>query len=206
MGSQRVGQEWATSLSLFTFMHWRRKWQPTPVCLPREPQGWVPGGPPSMGSHRVRHDWHELAVAESVCVCACVHRERYFKELVHMIMHNDISKILGHPKLIGHQFWAADVATSWRPKTSSSTISLSLFLLKSTTDGWSPLTLWKVACFTQGLSMKILISFLKYIHRIRPLKLWNFQEEQAWESEQERRREEAPHSWKGTYTTYTLWF
>ena len=30
MGSQRVGHDWATSFSLFTFMHWRRKWQPTP--------------------------------------------------------------------------------------------------------------------------------------------------------------------------------
>ena len=28
MGSLRVGHKWATSLSLFTFMHWRRKWQP----------------------------------------------------------------------------------------------------------------------------------------------------------------------------------
>ena len=27
------------SLSLFTFMHWRRKWQPTPVFLPGESQG-----------------------------------------------------------------------------------------------------------------------------------------------------------------------
>ena len=26
------------SLSLFTFMHWRRKWQPTPVFLPGESQ------------------------------------------------------------------------------------------------------------------------------------------------------------------------
>ena len=26
-------------LSLFTFMHWRRKWQPTPVFLPGESQG-----------------------------------------------------------------------------------------------------------------------------------------------------------------------
>ena len=26
-------------LSLFTFMHWRRKWQPTPVFLPGEFQG-----------------------------------------------------------------------------------------------------------------------------------------------------------------------
>ena len=40
MGSLRVGYDWATSLSLFTFMHWRRKWQPTPVLLPGESQGW----------------------------------------------------------------------------------------------------------------------------------------------------------------------
>ena len=39
MGSLRVGPDWATSLSLFTFMHWRRKWQPTPVFLPGESQG-----------------------------------------------------------------------------------------------------------------------------------------------------------------------
>ena len=25
----------------FTFMHWRRKWQPTPEFLPGESQGWV---------------------------------------------------------------------------------------------------------------------------------------------------------------------
>ena len=40
MGSRRVGHDRATSLSLFTFMHWRRKWQPTPVFLPGESQGW----------------------------------------------------------------------------------------------------------------------------------------------------------------------
>ena len=39
MGSLRVGHDWETSLSLFTFMHWRRKWQPTPVFLPGESQG-----------------------------------------------------------------------------------------------------------------------------------------------------------------------
>ena len=39
MGSRRVGHHWATSLSLFTFMHWRRKLQPTPVFLPGESQG-----------------------------------------------------------------------------------------------------------------------------------------------------------------------
>ena len=40
MGSLRVGHDWVTSLSLFTFMHWRRQWQPTPVFLPGESQGW----------------------------------------------------------------------------------------------------------------------------------------------------------------------
>ena len=39
MGSLRVRHDWATSLSLFTFMHWRRKWQPAPVFLPGESQG-----------------------------------------------------------------------------------------------------------------------------------------------------------------------
>ena len=34
MGSLRVEHDWATSLSPFTFMHWTRKWQPTPVLLP----------------------------------------------------------------------------------------------------------------------------------------------------------------------------
>ena len=38
-GSLRVGHDWVTSLSLFTFMHWRRKWQPTPAFFPGESQG-----------------------------------------------------------------------------------------------------------------------------------------------------------------------
>ena len=36
LGSLRVRHDWMASLSLFTFMHWRRKWQPTPVFLPGE--------------------------------------------------------------------------------------------------------------------------------------------------------------------------
>ena len=57
MGSLRVRHDSATSLSLFTFMHWRRKWQPTPVFLPGESQGrGEPDGLPSMGSHRVGYD------------------------------------------------------------------------------------------------------------------------------------------------------
>ena len=61
MGSGRVEHDWETSLSLFTLMHWRRKWQPTPVFLPGESQGRVEL--PSLGSHRVGHDWSDLAAA-----------------------------------------------------------------------------------------------------------------------------------------------
>ena len=39
MGLLRVRHDWATSLSLFTLMHWRRKWQPTSVFLPGESWG-----------------------------------------------------------------------------------------------------------------------------------------------------------------------
>ena len=39
MGSLRVGHDWVTSLSFFIFMHWRGKWQHTPVFLPGESQG-----------------------------------------------------------------------------------------------------------------------------------------------------------------------
>ena len=55
MGSLRVGHDFT-----FTFMHWRRKWQHSPVFLPGESQGWTP----SMRSHRVGHDWSDLAAAE----------------------------------------------------------------------------------------------------------------------------------------------
>ena len=67
MGSLRVGHDWATSLPFFTFLHWRRKWQPTPVFFPGESQGrGEPGGLPSMGLHRVGHDWSDLAAAAAV--------------------------------------------------------------------------------------------------------------------------------------------
>ena len=63
LGSWRVRHDWATSLSLFTFMHWRRKWQPTPVF----PGMAEPGGLPSLGSHSVGHDWSNLAAA-AACI------------------------------------------------------------------------------------------------------------------------------------------
>ena len=61
MGSLRVGYNWATSLSLFTLMHWRRKWQPAPVFLPRESQGQGSLVGFRLWGHTVRHYWSDLA-------------------------------------------------------------------------------------------------------------------------------------------------
>ena len=70
MGSLRVRHDWATSLSLFAFMHWRRKWQPIPahysILAWRIPGTGEPGRLLSVGSHRVGHDWSDLAAAAVV--------------------------------------------------------------------------------------------------------------------------------------------
>ena len=85
--NSEVGHHWATSLSLFTFMHWTREWQPTPVSLPGESQGrGEPGGLPSMGSHRVGHDWSDLAAA------AACNNENTQESHGHMDQHNNILK------------------------------------------------------------------------------------------------------------------
>ena len=76
MGLLQVGHDWATSLSLFTFMHWRRKWQPTPVSLPGESQGWWSQVGCCLWGHTVGHDWSDLAAAAAATVTSDV--EHYF--------------------------------------------------------------------------------------------------------------------------------
>ena len=63
MGLRRVGHDWATSLSLFTFMLWRRKWQPTPVFLLGESQGRGSLVGCRQWGRTVRHNWGDLAAA-----------------------------------------------------------------------------------------------------------------------------------------------
>ena len=57
MGLLRVGHDWATSLSLSIFMHWRRKWQPTPVFLPGNPRD---GGAWWAAVYGVTWSWTQL--------------------------------------------------------------------------------------------------------------------------------------------------
>ena len=73
MGSLELGHDWATSLSLFTFtfhFHALEKEMAThsSVLAWSIPGTGEPGGLPSMGSHRVGHDWTVLAAAESLII------------------------------------------------------------------------------------------------------------------------------------------
>ena len=70
MGSLRVGLDWVTSLSLFTFLHWRRKWQPTPVFLPGESRGQGSLVGCRLWGRRVRHDWSDAEAAAAVAAVA----------------------------------------------------------------------------------------------------------------------------------------
>ena len=77
--SLRVRHDWATSLSFFTFMRWRRKWQPTPVFLPGESQGCGR----LVGCRLWGHTKLAAAAAAAACPAGgCWHREagsRYLK-------------------------------------------------------------------------------------------------------------------------------
>ena len=64
MGSLRVRQDWATSLSLFLFHALEMEMAThSSVLAWRIPGAGEPGGLMSMGSHRVGHDWSNLAAA-----------------------------------------------------------------------------------------------------------------------------------------------
>ena len=65
MRSLRVGHDWTISFSLFTFMHCRRKWQPTPVFLPGESQGQGSLVGCHLWGRRVRHNWSNFSSSSS---------------------------------------------------------------------------------------------------------------------------------------------
>ena len=69
IGLLPVGHDWATSLSVFTFTHWRRKWQPTPVFLPGESQGQGSLVGCRLWGRRVGHYWSDLAAVAAASSC-----------------------------------------------------------------------------------------------------------------------------------------
>ena len=86
LGSLRV--EHNRSALLCAFMHWRRKWQPTPVFFPGESQGWGAWWAAVYGFAQSRTQLKRLSSSSSIicnlliyyfgstisflCVCMCV--------------------------------------------------------------------------------------------------------------------------------------
>ena len=98
MGSLRVRHDWGTSLSLFTFMHRRRKWQPTPVFLPGESQGRGSLVGCCLWCHTVRHDWSYLAAAAAMYLSvrlstSCLNFSgcQFFKEFYQIHLSDEVS-------------------------------------------------------------------------------------------------------------------
>ena len=70
MGSQRVGHDWATSLSLFHFPELEKEMAThSSVLAWRIPGMGEPRGLLFMGSHRVGQDWSDFAAAAAAVVC-----------------------------------------------------------------------------------------------------------------------------------------
>ena len=142
MGSWWVGHDWVNSLSLFTFLHWRRKWQPTPVFLPGESQGW--GSLPSMGLHRVRHDWSDLAAAGA----AAVTQLYCLSQFVLGFIDTDGEVILNHRKLEGFQRRGGNV-------TKGSRILLRVKLPKSPNLACIGSQLWACLWWAEAVCLRL---------------------------------------------------
>ena len=104
MGSRRVRHDWATSLSLFTFVHWRRKWHPTPVFLPGESQGQGSLVGCHLCGRRVGHDWSNLAAAaagglENKVEKHCEKARQKDKEMENRYRETKMSKYYGSQKI-----------------------------------------------------------------------------------------------------------
>ena len=71
MESWRVRHDRATSLSLFTFMHWRRKWQPTPSFLPGKSHAWRSPVGCSPWGHKKLDTNKTMPKAKTIPSCGC---------------------------------------------------------------------------------------------------------------------------------------
>ena len=91
-----TGHDWATSLSLFTFMHWRRKWQPTPVFLPGESEGW---GAWWAAVYGVAQSWTRLKWLSSSSSSSSLHF-KHFQAQTSDFLHFYLSQMLNCSQLL----------------------------------------------------------------------------------------------------------
>ena len=100
MESLGVGHDWVTSLSLFTFMHWKRKWQPIPVFLPGESQGRGNLVGCRLWGRRVGHDWSDLAAAAARTFLGNMTSDVFFFLAEVTCQPNPTTKLRTHHKFI----------------------------------------------------------------------------------------------------------
>ena len=132
MGSLRVRHDWATSL--FTFMHWRRKWQPTLVFLPGASQGRDILVGCRLRGHRVGHDWSDSAAA--------AHASSVMLKILQARLHNTWTVNFLMFKLVLEKAEEPEIklptsAGSWKKPESSRNTSISALLTMP-----KPLTVW----------------------------------------------------------------
>ena len=94
-----------------TKLHWRRKWQPAPLFLPGESQGWGSLVDSSMGSHRVGHDWSDLAAAAAAA-----------SSFIKVLFHDLITSQGPHLMMPLHGGWGFNIFISRRHIQSTAVI------------------------------------------------------------------------------------
>ena len=86
----RVRHNCMTSLSLFTFTHWRRKWQPTPVFLPGESQwrGSLVAAVYGVAQSRTRLKRLSSSSSSQCCGCMCFNCQFFiYSEIIINLSH-----------------------------------------------------------------------------------------------------------------------
>ena len=99
MGSLRVRHDWVTSLSLSTFMHWRRKWQPTPVFLPGESQGRGSLVGCHLWGRTESHDWSDLTATGQIMLSNSMRKFWTIQGSSHLHSRSYLLSTQIHPKL-----------------------------------------------------------------------------------------------------------
>ena len=120
MGSLRVRHNWATSLSLFTFMHWRGNGNPLQYTCLENPMGEEPGGLQSMGSLRVRHNW-----ATSLSLFTFMHWRRKWQPTPVFLP----GESQGWRSLVGCRLWVTQSRTRLKRLSSSSRTTTRVFAI-----------------------------------------------------------------------------
>ena len=135
-------------------MHWRRTWQPTPVFLPGESQ---PGGLPSLGSHRVGHDWSDLAAA-AWCFCACTQngKQHMLEKLVLLTAPRKKFKINKHDSLIKYKNRTVQISLSEKDSRCHVTVALSDNQSHHYWKGFPDSAVVKTACQMQETKVRFL--------------------------------------------------